>query len=83
MYPPFSPPCPHRSAFVLTLYNKKSAGTVAYYPILRYRQTPTLQIIKQQPALYTDIVLVHNKEEYSRAQAFVVYYSRRVKIGDF
>ena len=40
--------------------------------------------MKQQPTLYTDIIPAYDEEVYSRAQAFVAYYSKDTKrFGDF
>jgi len=58
---------------------EKARELLPNYPIQRYRQTPTIQIIKQQPALYAVMVPVCDRERYSRAQASVVYYSRIVE----
>lgn len=45
---------------------------------------PVSLIMKQQPTLYTDIFPAYDEEVYSRAQAFVAYYSKDTKrFGDF
>ena len=53
--PPLFPP-------VQPLIKQKSVGTAAYYPIQRYRQITHNTDSKQQPTLYTVLVLVCDRE---------------------
>ena len=70
--------------YIVSIMYKKKRGAVAYYLSLRHRQTPVSLIMKQQPTLYTDIFPAYDEEVYSRAQAFVAYYSKDTKrFGDF
>ena len=62
---------------------QKKRGAVAHYPTPGIAKRPLCRYMKQQPTLYTDIIPAYDKEVYSRAQAFVAYYPRTVKIWRF
>lgn len=58
---------------------KKSVVLLSNLLLQGIAKRPYNRDMKQQPTLYTDIIPAYDKEVYSRAQAFVAYYSHCTK----